>query len=192
MLAIIDLQNRDSSGSTSVDYAFVIFHRDKQAFISNNWPIFNHQVLHKVLDMLWKTSKIQLLVQLIPVQLLIKKWVESRVDFIKRRRWMLVLPQYSPAIHITKEVIKLIGLIQESAIIMKDISSPPAFLLFLGWSIRLGKRLSSWNIRRWKRKRRRIRCIDPTCADISVTKSTFYISACTSFIVQFYVFETLE
>ena len=34
--AIIDLQNRDRLGSTSVNYAFVFFDTDKEAFVSRN------------------------------------------------------------------------------------------------------------------------------------------------------------
>ena len=36
MRAIVDPQNRDRAGSSSVDDAFVIFHWDKEAFISKH------------------------------------------------------------------------------------------------------------------------------------------------------------
>ena len=58
--------------------------------------------------------------------------VESRVDYTKRQQRMLALPHHLSPVDIVKEIIKVIGLIQESAIIIEDIFSLPTFLSLLG------------------------------------------------------------
>ena len=63
---------------------------------------------------------------------------------------MLALPQHKPPAYIVKEMIKVIGLIRESAIIVEDIFSLPTLISLSGWLNRPDKRLGGWNSRNWK------------------------------------------
>ena len=119
--AVVNLLDGDGSSSASINDTFVIFYRNEQAFVVKDRPILLDESVDLGLNVGFKMRQVELGAQFLPVDGLDICRCEVRVDIIEWWRGMLSFAENRTTIDIVQEGVKLVGLIGESSIVIKDV-----------------------------------------------------------------------